>query len=90
MTPYLVTSGAALFEDVWLWSSGAAESAYQIWGWGGSNLVLAFGLVESRFDYWPFWITEMLIAVPLLLILLRRQFQSNNWPEPSGATPSSC
>ena len=64
--PYLAWNPAALFDDVWRWSNGTSETAYQIWGWGASNLVLALGWVKSRFAYWPFWLPELLVGVPLM------------------------
>lgn len=76
--PYLVWNPRAMFDDVWRWSSGASPTAYQIWGWGASNLVLAAGWVKSRFDYWPFWLPQLLIGLPLLLLLVRRQAQENS------------
>jgi hypothetical protein len=75
--PYLVWNAPALIEDVWLWSSGRGEHAYQIWGWGASNLLLAFGAVSSRFEYWPFWIPQVLVCLPLLAFLLWRQAKDN-------------
>ncbi len=58
--PYLLWNPAALIDDVWKWSAGTSATAYQIWGWGASNLVLALGWVKSRFDVWPFWVAELL------------------------------
>lgn len=75
--PYLAWSPAALVDDVWRWSSGTSETAYQIWGWGASNLVLVFGWVKSRFDYWPFWLPELVVGLPLLLALLKKQAAAN-------------
>ncbi len=75
--PYLLWDPAALFDDVWRWSSGTSETAYQIWGWGASNLVLALGWVQSRFDYWPFWVPELVVGVPLLIGLLKQQAGDN-------------
>lgn len=75
--PYLVWDWYAIYEDVWRWSSGQGETGYQIWGWGASNFVLALGWVESRFDLWPFWLPQILIALPLLLWLIRRQQRAN-------------
>ncbi len=77
MLPYVLWDVSALYDDVWRWSSGQGETGYQIWGWGGSNFVLALGLVTDRFDQWPFWLTELLIAVPLMLWFLRRQQRDN-------------
>jgi 4-amino-4-deoxy-L-arabinose transferase-like glycosyltransferase len=76
--PYLIWDAKAMFDDVWRWSNGTSDTAYQIWGWGASNLVLAFGWVQSRFDYWPFWLPEVLVGLPLAAALLWRQAHDNN------------
>ena len=73
VAPYLIWNVEAFYDDVWRWSNGQGETGYQIWGWGASNFVLAFGLVSGRFALWPFWILELLIALPVLLWFVRRQ-----------------
>lgn len=75
--PYFLWNPAALIDDVWAWANGTSATAYQIWGWGASNLLLATGQVADRFVYWPFWIPQLLLSVPLLLALLWRQVRSN-------------
>lgn len=75
--PYLLWNADALIDDVWRWSAGSAASHYQIWGWGASNFVLAFGGLASRFDQWPFWIPEVIVTLPLLLWLGWRQARRN-------------
>jgi hypothetical protein len=75
--PYLLWNPAAMFDDVWAWSNGASATAYQIWGWGASNLLLAFGLASSRFVYWPFWLPQLIFGLPLLLALLWHQIREN-------------
>lgn len=75
--PYALWDPAALFDDVWRWSAGTSETAYQIWGWGASNLVLALGWVQSRFDYWPFWLPELIVGLPLLIGLIKQQAGDN-------------
>lgn len=75
--PYVIWNLDALIDDVWRWSSGTAEIPYQIRGWGLANFVLALGLVEDRLSYWPFWIPELLIALPLLLVTVSRQMRRN-------------
>lgn len=67
----------AMYDDIWRWSSGTGETPYQITGWGLANLVLALGLVESRLDYFPFWIPQLLVCLPLSLFLLWRQWRQN-------------
>jgi hypothetical protein len=75
--PFAVWNWSALVDDVWGWASGTAEIPYQIRGWGFANWVLALGLVESRLDYFPFWIPELLTCLPLLLFLLWKQIRTN-------------
>lgn len=77
LAPYVLWDANALVDDVWRWANGTAAQAYQIWGWGASNLVLALQLVSSRFAYWPFWVPQLLISVPLLVWLMRWQARDN-------------
>jgi hypothetical protein len=77
LLPYVLWDAPALYDDVWRWSTGQGETGYQIWGWGASNFVLAFGLVADRFAYWPFWLPELIVAGPLLAWLLWRQWRAN-------------
>ncbi len=77
LLPFALWDFNALYDDVWRWSSGTAETSYQITGWGLANLVLALGLVESRLDYFPFWIPELLVCLPIFLFLLWRQWRRN-------------
>ncbi|HMN31559.1 MAG TPA: hypothetical protein PKE45_25645, partial [Caldilineaceae bacterium] len=39
--------------------------------------VLAFGLVADRFAQWPFWLPELIVGLPLLIWLVRRQQRAN-------------
>ena len=57
--PWLLWNPAALYDDVWRWSSGQGETGYQIWGWGASNFVLGLRAgCRTASTQWPFWITE--------------------------------
>ena len=75
--PFAVWDWGALVDDVWGWASGVAEVPYQIRGWGFANFILGLGLVESKLDYFPFWILELFIWLPLLLFLLWKQVRTN-------------
>ncbi len=75
--PWLAWNPEAMYDDVWRWSAGIGPTGYQIWGWGASNYILAFGWVTDRFDYWPFIIPGFIITLPLLLLLLWRQARDN-------------
>lgn len=75
--PYLAWDPDAFVDDVWRWAAGTAATHYQIWGWGFANFVLATGVLPDRFAYWPFWIPELVVGLPLLLFLLHRQMKTN-------------
>ena len=75
--PYVLWQPAAMIDDVWRWSAGTSDTAYQIWGWGASNLLLAAGWVSDRFAYWPFWIPELVVGSVLLAALLKKQAGAN-------------
>jgi hypothetical protein len=77
VVPFILWDPYNFYDDVWAWSAGTSPTAYQIRGWGLSNFVLALSLVPTRVAYFPFWITEALVSVPLVLILLRRQWLDN-------------
>ncbi|HEY53421.1 MAG TPA: DUF2029 domain-containing protein [Caldilineae bacterium] len=75
--PYLFWNADAFVDDVWRWAAGTAKIHYQIWGLGFANYILATGSLADRFAYWPFWIPELLVSVPLLVFLLSRQLRDN-------------
>ena len=75
--PYFIWSPDAFIDDVWRWAAGTAQTHYQIWGMGFSNFVLLWGGLPDRFAYWPFWIPEIIISLPLIIVLLTRQFRDN-------------
>lgn len=76
--PYIIWNPMAFYDDVWRWSNGQGETGYQIWGWGASNFVMALGWVNSRFEQWPFLILQAILALPLLLWFLWRQWRGNS------------
>lgn len=75
--PFFLWDPYNFYDDVWAWSAGTSPTAYQIRGWGLANFVLALNLVPSRLAYFPFWIPELLLCVPLFLLMLRRQWCEN-------------
>ncbi|MCA1554621.1 MAG: hypothetical protein LC737_09605, partial [Chloroflexi bacterium] len=75
--PFALWDPYNFYDDVWAWSAGTSPTAYQIRGWGLSNLVLALNLVPTRLAYFPFWIPELIVSLPLLVLMLRRQWLDN-------------
>ncbi len=77
VVPFAVWDLDAMVDDIWRWSAGTAEIPYQIRGWGVANFVLALGLVNSRLDYFPFWLPELAFSLPALAFALWRQWRNN-------------
>lgn len=75
--PYFFWNADAFVDDVWHWAAGTAETHYQIWGLGFANFILATGTLADRFAYWPFWLPEIIISIPLLIFLLAKQLRDN-------------
>ena len=75
--PYALWSPNDFIDDVWRWAAGTAEVHYQIWGLGFANFVLATGALPDRFGYWPFWIPELIIGIPALILLVIKQLREN-------------
>lgn len=72
--PFVLWHPGAFYDDVWAWSAGTSSTPYQIRGWGLSNLVLALALVPDDQAYFPFWVLQLALCLPLLVLLLRRQW----------------
>jgi len=75
--PFAIWNLDAMVDDIWRWSSGTAEVSYQIRGWGIANFVLALGLVNSRLDYFPFWVLEVAFGLPVAILMAWRQLRDN-------------
>ncbi|MHB0875627.1 MAG: hypothetical protein ACYC5O_06255 [Anaerolineae bacterium] len=82
VVPFFLWEPFSFYDDVWAWAAGTSVTPYQIRGWGFSNLVLALGLVPSDQSYFPFWIAQAAICLPLLLATLRWQARAGT----AGAT----
>jgi hypothetical protein len=77
VVPFVLWDPYNFYDDVWAWSAGTSLTAYQIRGWGLANFVLALGLVPTRVAYFPFWIPEVVVSIPLFILLVRRQWREN-------------
>ena len=75
--PFFLWSPDDFIDDVWRWAAGTAQVHYQIWGLGFANFVLATGALPDRFAYWPFWIPELIVGVPALILLAIKQLHAN-------------
>jgi hypothetical protein len=77
MLPFLLWDPAAFIDDTLFYLIGMGDSSFPIRGWGGSVLLYGFGLVDSENTSFPFFIPQLVIGLPVLWLLLRRQWREN-------------
>ncbi|MBI4426126.1 MAG: DUF2029 domain-containing protein [Candidatus Kerfeldbacteria bacterium] len=73
IAPFFAWSPADFIDDTIRYGTGSAELSYPISGFGLSQLMLASGVIRSSWDYYPFWIFQVIVGLPLLAVLIRRQ-----------------
>jgi len=76
--PIFLWDPSAMLDDVWRSVTGTSEPSAPINGWGFANFILALGRLESRSSYFPFWTIQVIICLPLLAYLLKRQAKHNS------------
>lgn len=78
--PFLLWDFQAFRGDILSYHAGKTAHPYPIRGdsgYGFSNLLIYFGLVNKVTDYYPFTIIQILLTFPLLFWLLYKQLKDN-------------
>ena len=78
--PFLLWDAAAFIDDTILYVSGSGPGSFPMKGWGFSTLLLAAGLIPTPESAFPFIIFELLFGLPVLLLMLGRQWRNNTIP----------
>jgi len=74
--PFALWDLPAFIDDTFAYASGTAISLnYPIRGYTLGRLLVAFGVVETAVDYYPFWQLQLLFGLPLLLVCLLYQWR---------------
>ncbi len=71
--PFFVWNPRAFLESTIFFLSGNAVYSYPISGYGLGNLLLQVGVISSKFSYYPFWIWQVIIGLPLMVVLINWQ-----------------
>lgn len=71
--PFALWDLSSFVTDVWLYPSGAVAINYPIRGYTVGNLLVGSGVIGSSLDPFPFWLLQLVVGLPLLGLLLRRQ-----------------
>jgi hypothetical protein len=75
--PFLAWDSGAFIDDTVLYLMGRSEVNYPIWGIGLGTLLHHTGLLANDSMYVPFWIPQLVVGMPILVLLLIRQIRSN-------------
>jgi len=79
LLPFLIWDFHSFWEDIFLYPSGKLLTSYPITGYGFSQfLAMTKTGVESIFDYFPFWIIQFIVGIPLFYFLYRVQKRNNS------------
>ncbi len=70
--PFLVWAPRAFFDDIVSYNAGGAPWSYPISGMGFSALLRVLDVISYPQEDFPFWIFQLLAAVPLAVWSLRR------------------
>lgn len=69
--PFIVWNAKAYFDSTILYLSGNTAHSYPIAGYGFGKLLNQFGIIKDVHSYYPFWIWQVLLGIPLMIFLIR-------------------
>lgn len=75
--PFALWDLGGMFEDVWTFNVGGGATPVLIKGVGFANVPLALGWVSDKTSFFPFWIPELVVGLPVLLFLVLWQQKVN-------------
>lgn len=75
--PFLVWDYSSFIDDIVKYPNGTTFMSYPVTGFGFSQLTLKLNLISSPNEYWPFWIPQAILGLPILYILLKMQKNNN-------------
>ncbi len=78
LIPFFLWDPNAFLTDVFSYPAGNVPYNYPIRGYTLGVFLVGFGVIEDPLDSFPFWVFQLVLGVPLLLILLRYQWRRNN------------
>jgi uncharacterized membrane protein len=76
--PWLLWNPPAFIDDVLNYLTGSSINSYPISGIGFGTWLVSVGFLSSTTAQFPFWIFQLAIGLPLLLIVLQRQWTEKN------------
>lgn len=75
--PFFFWNPRAFVDDTFFYLSGRSPTSFPLWGMGFGFLLRLAGLVNSENAYVPFWIPQLIVGVPVLVLLVIYQVRHN-------------
>ena len=75
--PFVFWDTKAYFDSTIFYLSGNAEHSYPISGYGLGALLREFNFIKNLNSYYPFWIWQAIIGMPLLIFCIKWQKKEN-------------
>lgn len=69
--PFIFWNTKAYFESTVFYLSGNALHSYPIAGYGFGKLLNQLGVIKDVHSYYPFWIWQAFIGIPIMVFLLK-------------------
>lgn len=68
--PFLIWDAKAFIDDIYRYPGGGLPTSYFITGFGVSFILLQKGIIATDTSYFPFWILQLIFAIPLMIYIL--------------------
>lgn len=70
ITPFIIWNSRAFLDSTVFYLSGSTSNSYPIAGYGFGKLLSQFGYIKDLHQYYPFWIWQTVLGLPLLIFLI--------------------
>lgn len=71
IAPFFLWDPKAFLDSTIFYLSGATSNSYPISGYGLGKLLNQLGLIKDMYQYYPFYIWQILIGLPVLIALIK-------------------
>ncbi|MEM4230706.1 MAG: glycosyltransferase 87 family protein [Candidatus Pacearchaeota archaeon] len=75
--PFFFWNPIAYLDSTIFYLSGNTLHSYPISGYGLGSVLKEFGLIKDAYSYYPFWIWQVAIGLPLIMFLIKWQKKEN-------------
>ncbi|MBI2031277.1 MAG: DUF2029 domain-containing protein [Candidatus Levybacteria bacterium] len=75
--PFFFWNPGAYLDSTIFYLSGNTLHSYPISGYGFGSVLKEFGIISDVYSYYPFWIWQVAVGLPLIIFLIKWQRKEN-------------